>query len=126
MKKKTKFRRKEREVLEPINRDARAFLRKWGTCGEAPLSRGPFLCKSCGADFDNQLSLACHCKAVHKEIYSSEFGGDGNSLHIRCRICGAEMLNTPMARKDHMTLHETKEMIDFCKLNEVSNPFEEF
>lgn len=126
MKKKAKIRRHEREVLEPINSDAREFLRKWGTYGESPLARGPFLCMSCGADFDNQLSLACHCKAAHKEIYSSELGGDGDSFHIRCRMCGAEMLDTPMARKDHMALHEAKEMIDYCKLHEVPNLFEKF
>jgi hypothetical protein len=41
--KKRKSRRNEREVLDPVNGDARAFLRKWGGREKVPLEPGHFV-----------------------------------------------------------------------------------
>jgi hypothetical protein len=124
--KKRKSRRNEREVLDPVNGDARAFLRKWGGREKVPLEPGHFLCQSCGADFDNQYALTHHCVTSHPSLYQSASAEKGASGQMRCRICGEEMKDTVSNRKAHLKTHESKEVSDFCKLPEVPNLFEKF
>jgi hypothetical protein len=126
MKKKPAQGGKERKVLKPINGDARAFLTPWKNRGKVRVERGRFICKSCGADFVNELSLAYHCKDSHAEIYFSELGERGNTTHIRCRMCGVEMRDTQIARTEHLAFHGNKQSTDFCFENKLPNLFEKF
>jgi hypothetical protein len=126
MRKKIKLRRKQGEPLKPINSDARAFLRPWATTGKVPLERGRFLCKSCGADFENQPSLAYHCATEHRSLYPELANESADLKHFRCLICGLEMDDTPGMRKEHIAFHGGQEITNYCKQNGLPNPFEKF
>jgi hypothetical protein len=126
MKNKKKSGRKESEVLYPVNGDARAFLSNWGERDKISIEQGSFLCKACGDEFDHPNALHNHCLTVHAGIYPGGSIETETLYHIRCRMCGHEMKDTPTGRKVHLRLHGQNKVITACKLMGVSNLFEKF